>query len=267
MEKIAPLLRWAGSKRQLVSRLSCFWDDSFERYVEPFLGSGCLFFHLQPRRALLGDLNGELIQTYQQVKNRPEEVSRALRRMPLGPRSFYRVRRLQPAALNRVQRAARFIYLNRFCFNGLYRTNLQGEFNVPYGGAKSGGLPSQGALLEASKLLHRASLKPVDFESLLRRVTSGDFVYMDPPFSVRKYRVFKEYDRSVFDHNDVVRLRRTMESLADSKISFVVSYLESDEADFLCRGFKVSPVTVRRNISGFLRSRASCRELLISYGP
>lgn len=110
-------------------------------------------------------------------------------------------------------------------------------------------------------------MKAADFEDLIALVRKGDFVYMDPPFSIRKRRVFKEYDPSVFDHSDVLRLRRAMEALADSKIAFAVSYLESEEADLLCHGFQVRSVTVRRNIAGFLSSRKKCREMLISYAP
>ncbi|MGA9307885.1 MAG: Dam family site-specific DNA-(adenine-N6)-methyltransferase [Candidatus Sulfotelmatobacter sp.] len=263
MTNVAPFLRWAGSKRQIVSTLASHWNDSFERYVEPFVGSACLFFHLAPRKALLGDINSELIQTYLQVREGPERVSAALDTLKIGRHSYYRIRSLDPSTLTPAQQAARFIYLNRFCFNGLYRTNLSGGFNVPYGGGKSGALSSRASLLSASKLLRRASLKAGDFGNLLATARKGDFVYMDPPFSIRNRRVFREYDPSVFGQGDVLRLRGAMEALADSGIMFVVSYLESEEANFLSRGFNVSAVTVRRNIAGFLRSRKTCRETLI----
>lgn len=267
MPNATPFLRWAGSKKQIVSVLAGFWQDGYDRYVEPFLGSGCLFFHLAPHKALLADINRELIEAYRLVKTSPKSVSRVLYGMSTGETAYYKVRGRDPQSLTPTQRAARFIYLNRFCFNGLYRTNQRGKFNVPFGGQKSGTLASQTALLRASAALKRVALVAADFEKVLQQARPGDFVYMDPPFSIRNRRVFKEYDPAVFGANDVVRLRGVMEALADSKISFIVSYLHSEEADLLKRGFDVFPVTVRRNIAGFLGSRTKCQELVISYRP
>jgi len=184
--------------------------------------------------------------------------------MRKGEREYYEIRALQPERLSPTKRAARFIYLNRYCFNGLYRTNQSGSFNVPYGGHGSGSLPSAEVLQRVSSLLKRATLIDGDFEKVLDRVKHGDFVYMDPPFSVSDRRVFKEYDASVFGWKDIVRLRQRLDRLAEMGIPFVVSYVQSEEAEYLCRGFKVSAVSVRRNISGFLASRRNCQELLIS---
>jgi len=264
MEAAQPLLRWAGSKRQIVPILARYWNDGFTRYVEPFAGSACLFFHLGPRTALLGDINNELLATYRHVRLRHPEISKLLRKMRKGKREYYKIRALQPKRLSPAKRAARFIYLNRFCFNGLYRTNQIGSFNVPYGGDGSGSLPSAKVLQCASSLLKRATLINGDFEKVLDRVKQGDFVYMDPPFSVSDRRVFKEYDASVFGWKDIIRLRQRLDRLAEMRIPFVVSYVQSPEAEYLSKGFKVSAVSFRRNISGFLSSRITCQELLIS---
>lgn len=264
MEAAQPLLRWAGSKRQIVPLLAKYWSGEFKRYVEPFAGSACLFFHLAPRVALLGDINAELLSTYQSVKLRYSEVSKLLCKMPKGEREYYKVRALRPEGLSSVARAARFIYLNRYCFNGLYRTNGNGDFNVPYGGRGSGSIPSAETLKRISLLLKRATLINEDFEKVLDRVTHGDFVYMDPPFSVCDRRVFKEYGSKVFGWKDIIRLRKRLVGLAEGRIPFVVSYIRSEEAEYLAKGFKVSSVSVRRNISGFLESRVKCQELLIS---
>src|SRR5258708_7755717 len=142
MLRPVPFLRWAGSKRQLVKTLSSYWDDTFGRYVEPFAGSACLFFHVQPSRAILGDQNEELIATYKEIKCRPEYVAKRLRLLKKSKTTYYRIRKQSVRGLSSIEQAARFIYLNRCCFNGLYRTNLKGEFNVPYGGDGSGSIPS-----------------------------------------------------------------------------------------------------------------------------
>jgi DNA adenine methylase len=258
-----PFLRWAGSKRQLLPALSSFWNDSHERYVEPFAGSACLFFRLHPKTAILGDINSELIRTYIEIKYRVDGVARRLARYRTGQSEYARIRKTDPETLDATTRAARFIYLNRFCFNGLYRTNRSGQFNVPYGGEKSGALPTLSELKRCSLLLRRAILVPGDFERTLKLVRGGDFVYMDPPFRVDSRRIFNEYDASVFAETEICRLRHWMVRLANQNISFVVSYAESSEAYYLRDGFESRIVTVRRSIAGFTDSRARSRELLI----
>ena len=262
---VRPFLRWAGSKRQLLPVLARYWNARYDRYVEPFAGSACLFFHIAPSKAILGDLNAELIGTLLELKKNPKQTSSYLEEFKKGRKRYLAVRRIDPAAISKPERAARFIYLNRFSFNGLYRTNAAGRFNVPYGGEKSGSLPSKEHLLACSTLLRNTALVAGDFEDVLERVKHGDFVYMDPPFSVKARRVFNEYDKSIFGFDDVVRLRGWMEDLARHNISFLVSYAESDEADFLKKGFHTKVVTVRRNIGGFSDSRVHTHELLISF--
>src|SRR5262245_30218265 len=126
-------IRWAGSKTQLLPSLRKFWGSEYQRYIEPFAGSASLFFDIKPANALLGDLNWELISALQALKRDAELVLQCLLRLPRGRRSYYRIRKQDPAILSPAERSARFFYLNRFCFNGLYRTNLKGQFNVPYG--------------------------------------------------------------------------------------------------------------------------------------
>ena len=153
-----PFLRWAGSKRQLLTRLIDHWPGGNTRYVEPFAGSASLFFELEPPSALLSDINGELISTYQVVCEHPRAVYRSLIRWDNDRTQYYKIRSLQPSDLEILDQAARFIYLNRFCFNGLYRTNGRGDFNVPYGGEKGGSLPSEDLLVSAAAQLSRAEL-------------------------------------------------------------------------------------------------------------
>lgn len=259
-----PFLRWAGSKRQLLPLLTKYWDKRCVRYVEPFAGSACLFFRLMPEKALLGDINADLIETYREVKCRPDSVIALLRKLRPSRRKYLKIREMKPHLLDSTMRAVRFIYLNRFCFNGLYRTNQNGHFNVPYGGEKSGNIPSDKIFRDCSKVLRNAKLIVGDFEKVLREVNTGDFVYMDPPFSVKARRVFIEYNASAFDINDLKRLRQWMEILAEKNIPFLVSYAECEEADFLRKYFHTETATVRRNIAGFTGSRLCSKELLIS---
>ena len=259
-----PFLRWAGSKRRLLPVLRNYWTSKHSRYLEPFVGSACLFFALKPPKAILGDLNEELIATYLEIKYRLDDVLKRLFRIPPSDRAAYnRLRSLDPAHLASAQRAARFIYLNRFCFNGIYRTNLAGWFNVPFSGDRCGGFPKPDVFRRCSTRLQCARFVNGDFERVLIHAKRGDLVYMDPPFAVRARRVFREYDPSAFTHKDIKRLRSWMRRLDTQRISFVVSYAECDEADILRRNFSYETVSVRRNIAGFAAHRVSSNEVLI----
>jgi DNA adenine methylase len=259
-----PLLRWAGSKRQLIPELRRFWPGGATRYIEPFAGSACLFFELGPKRALLGDVNRELIETYREVKHRPIPIAELLEPLKRSKRTYYRLRKTDPTFLSSAEKAARFIYLNRFCFNGLYRTNRAGAFNVPYGAAGTGELATQDQLLRCSWRLKSARLCCCDFEKLCAQAVPGDFVYLDPPFRVSERRVFSEYQPEVFSKRDLERLRESIERLAAENVRFLVSYVDSAEAEYLQTGFYVRRVQVRRNIAGFVDKRTNSQELLIS---
>jgi len=258
------LLRWAGSKRQLVPQLAEYWPGGRTRYVEPFAGSAALFFHLAPEQALLGDLNCDLIATYRTVRRVPSQVARTLLSMPPADAAFYySLRGENPSELSAVHRAARFIYLNRFCFNGLYRTNLQGKFNVPFSGSRNGPLPSAETIQSVARILRSVRLICGDFTQTLRQVRDTDFVYMDPPYWVSNRRVFREYSSTVFDDTHICRLKTWLSRLTARRIAFVLSYAESEQALALAKGLKIREVSVKRNIAGFSASRRRATELLI----
>lgn len=257
-------LRWAGSKRQLIPILSKFWNNDYKRYVEPFVGSACLFFNLSPQKALLSDINKELINTYKQIALDANAVLRELKKLKKTKDDYYRIRKLQPANLEPNKRAARFIYLNRYCFNGLYRTNSKGEFNVPYCGDERGIMPQDEIFILASQLLKNAELCANSYEETLKKVKVGDFVYMDPPFSVKAKEMFNEYDASKFSLKDIRNLRTWMLKLDRLGVAFLVSYAESEEADLLKKGFYWNTASVRRSIAGFTTSRKRVNEIMIS---
>jgi DNA adenine methylase len=260
-----PFLRWAGSKRRLLPTLQTFWTSKHKRYVEPFAGSACLFFAIKPPKAILGDLNPELIATYIEVKYRIGAVLEELKALkPEDKKEYLRLRAIDISSMAPAARAARFIYLNRYCFNGIYRTNLLGQFNVPYSGVRCGSVPTDEVFEKCSNRLRRARFMKGDFENVLKHAEKGDLVYMDPPFAVRARRVFREYDPSTFTSDDIARLRKWMERLNARRINFVVSYAESDEADVLRKNFSCETIPVRRNIAGFIGSRVMTNEMVIS---
>lgn len=259
---VRPLIRWAGSKTHVLPSLRAYWTGVEGRYVEPFAGSASLFFDLEPRRALLGDLNGELIGMYRALRREPSAVLSYLRGMPLGKLAYYRIRAIPPDRLSSVARAARFLYLNRCCFNGLYRTNKKGLFNVPYGPPKSGKRTSEHLVLRAAALLRRARFIHGDFETILASVSPGDLVYLDPPYAISKRRVFAEYGPSSFSTIDLDRLSQALSMLHSKGITFVITYADSPEARRMLKQWGSKRIWTRRNISGFAASRRGSYELL-----
>jgi DNA adenine methylase len=264
----APFLRWAGSKRKLFPKLLPFWSPEYSRYIEPFAGSAALFFAIRPKRAILGDTNASLIQALTRVRNDPRRVYQKLRRFPLGKQSYYDLRALDPDSFSPDERAARFIFLNRFCFNGLYRTNQSGQFNVPFSSSRTGGLPSLDQIVAAAELLKVAKLKCEDFESLIVRVArAGDFVYLDPPYAVGNRRIFRQYGPHEFGTGDLDRLRRILTVLSKRGAHFVLSYALCKEALQAFSDWSLKRVYTQRNISGFAMHRRRAAELLVSNIP
>ena len=261
---IDPFLRWAGSKRKILPRLKPFWREDHERYVEPFAGSAALFFAIGPRRAILGDLNRDLVSTYATIKDDPQGVATALTVWETDEDTYYRVRDEMGDLEDPAARAARFVYLNRLCFNGLYRTNRSGHFNVPYGAKGAGRLPDAAALAAVSQCLRGATLVAKDFSEVLGMVGPGDLVYMDPPYRVASRRVFREYQAGEFSSEDLIRLRSWLEKLDKQRVDFIVSYADSREGRSLGKGFDSKRVRVRRNIAGFSKHRRIAYELMIS---
>lgn len=262
-----PFLRWAGSKRQLLDRLAANWPGGETRYIEPFAGSAALFFRVQPHSAILADLNSELINALTVLRDEVEPFLDVLRGWSESRVEYLRIRAWSPEAVDHVGRAARFVFLNRLCFNGLYRTNKKGIFNVPYGGDKSGAIPSDEEFLRCSMLLQSAELIASDFETVVERAVRGDFVYLDPPYSVVGRRVFREYGPDDFGESDVHRLRRALDALADRGVTFLVSYADSGAGRRLSDGYHCRRIQVRRNIAGFAGDRRRAVELLFSNAP
>jgi DNA adenine methylase len=255
-------IRWAGSKKQVVHKLATFCTPKHGRYIEPFAGSSCLFFYLEPPKAILGDTNWELISAMRALRRQPREVLGTLRGFPIGKKAYYAIRSWRPASLSRTFLAARFLYLNHYCFNGLYRTNAAGRFNVPYGPPRNGSRIDEEVVLNASALLRRASLIHGDFERCLELARSQDFVYLDPPYVVSSRRVFSEYGSGTFVSKDLARLSDALTCLHKKKVTFLITYADSPEARELLRSWQPRRIRTRRNIAGFSGHRRFSYELL-----
>jgi DNA adenine methylase len=261
-----PFLRWAGSKRKQRHRLAQFWTPSHRRYIEPFAGSACLFFELAPPKAILGDNNADLIEVYRVVRDQPDRLYNRLCRIKRDAETYYRWRGKRPADLDLETRAVRFLYLNRNCFNGIFRTNEKGEFNVPIG-TRPGAYFSKDDLLTCSSLLRNARLIAGDFARTVAQVRAGDFVYLDPPFAVKSRRVFREYGHQSFDTSDMARLATSLTMIVEAGADFLVSYADCRESRDLVGRWNAVRLAVRRHVAGFTGGRRKAYEWLISNMP
>jgi DNA adenine methylase len=263
-EMIRPPLRWAGSKRKLLRDLEIYWTRQ-SRYLEAFAGSACLFFRLRPKVALLNDTNAELIHALEVMREHPRLLHDSLMHMQPSPDTYYFLRAQQPTNLDPFDRAVRFFYLNRYCFNGIYRTNAKGEFNVPYSPARTGGFPSLSEWVAAAQELKNAELHCQDFDSFVRKnARQGDFIYLDPPYAVSNRRVFRQYSAQSFGIDDLRRLSDLLIHLDRIGAVFVVSYAASPEAEEIGSGWKVVRTRVQRNIAGFAEKRKMDTEVVIT---
>jgi DNA adenine methylase len=204
---VDPFMKWAGGKRWLFKRHRHLFPEKISRLIDPFIGGGASFFLLQPGSALLGDVNSDLIEIYECVRNYPRELARhlAVYQKNHGPKLYYAVRAQRPK--RKIERAARLLYLNRTCWNGLFRVNLKGEFNVPMG-TKTKILSSIDELVEASRALACATFYSSDFSLLIRKAGRGDVVFADPPYfdTHKKHDRFLKYNQDIFSWDDQIRL-------------------------------------------------------------
>jgi DNA adenine methylase len=257
-----PLLRWAGSKRRLLPVLRTCAPVEFERYIEPFCGSICLFVDLKPNKAVLGDNNPDLIHFYNTLRHRPTHIGKLAAAMPLTESFYYELRSLDPTTLSSDNRAARFLYLNRFCFNGVYRTNKQGKFNVPRG-KHMGALPSVDEITNFGRLIRSVDFRATDFEELLDIATEGDFVYLDPPYAGAS-RDRGEYGTNAFKEIDIARLSNACQRASKRGAKILLSYADLPSIRALLPNWHLRELDVLRSVSGFSRGRGTVQEILIS---
>jgi len=210
---LVPFLKWPGGKRWFVCNHANLLPSEYGIYVEPFLGAGAVYFHLRPTRALLGDVNADLVETYRAIRDDWQALESSLRYRQRRHREdpdayYYWLRAKKPSEL--VRRASRLIYLNRTCFNGIYRVNREGDFNVPRG-SKDKVVIETDDFEAMSKVLAGAELMSGDFEALIDRANSGDFAFCDPPYTVRhNYNGFRKYNEVLFSWADQERLAQAL---------------------------------------------------------
>lgn len=267
--EIVPFLKWAGGKRWLteqsqggVSSLGPIRGT----YYEVFLGSGAMFFHLAPKKAVLNDINSELINTYKVIKSFPDEVACLLKRYHAqhSKEFYYKTRARRPA--DSVQAAVRFLYLNRTCWNGLYRVNLKGEFNVPIGTKANVVMPTDNFTVVAERL-RSTSLYSKDFAAILAKAGDGDVVFADPPYTVNhNLNGFLKYNEQLFSWSDQERLHDASLAAIERGARVYISNADHSSIRKLYKekAFQLQPVERYSSLSGSNAGRKLITELVIS---
>jgi DNA adenine methylase len=264
---IEPFLKWPGGKRWLTSYIiSSLNGATHKRYFEPFLGGGALFFALRPPRAILSDVNTDLINTYEQVRSKPKQIITALKDVPVDADTYNRLRDDQPTKA--FARAVRFLYLNRTAFAGMYRLNRLGGFNVPFGGGQRTPEPlwTRNLLTNAASALRTAELCCGDFEDVLARAGTGDLVYCDPTYTVaHNNNGFVRYNERNFSWDDQKRLAIVCRRLARKGATVVVSNAAHDEILELYRPNTTHHLSRRSTICPTSTKRGSTDEVLLVF--
>ncbi len=264
-----PFVKWAGGKGQLLELLLENIPHRFKTYCEPFVGGGALFFALyragKIKQALLSDVNPELIDTYIALRDDVEDVIDMLSTYPYDKEFYYEMRSRDPWKISRTERAARFIYLNKTCFNGLYRLNRSGKFNVPFGRYVRPKICDAKNLRAVSKALRHAEIMCEDFQTVVHRLEEGDFVYCDPPYQpVSDTAYFTAYTADGFHWEDQVRLFKTVEELKNRGIYVLLSNSAHPKVKDLYAQYTIWEVPVKRHVNRRAERRRGWVEVLIS---
>ncbi|MSD83785.1 Dam family site-specific DNA-(adenine-N6)-methyltransferase [Lactobacillus curvatus] len=273
MENLKPFTKWVGGKRQLLGNLKEYLPESYNHYYEPFLGGGALFFSLAPQSATINDLNVDLINIYHVIKKKPEQLIDELRihennnskEYYLDIRSVDRDERI--FKMTDVQKAARIMYMLRVDFNGLYRVNSKGQFNVPYGSNKNPKIVDDETIINISQYLNNADINilSTDFENVVKDARKGDLVYFDPPYiPLTETSSFTSYTKDGFNYEDQVRLRDVCLNLSRKGVSVMISNSDTPLTRELYAGFNINTVNAKRNINSNAKKRGFINELIIT---
>lgn len=273
-----PFLKWAGGKRQLLPEIRKYIPTDIDTYYEPFIGAGAVLLDLQPRKAVFNDINIELVNVYQVVMNHVDELIEELQKHDDGNNSdyFYEIRNLDRngedySKLSPVEKAARMIYLNKTCFNGLYRVNSKGQFNVPFGKYKNPQIVNEPVLRAVHHYLSTSEITILntDFEKVVEAAKEGDFVYFDPPYDpVSDTSSFTSYSLDGFRREDQIRLRDLCVHLNKKGCKFLLSNSATDFIKELYQEFHIEIVAATRSINSVASKRGKIDEVLVmNYEP
>lgn len=270
---VVPFVKWVGGKRQLMTEIASHIPNNFSRYFEPFVGGGAVLFHIQPRKAVINDSNEELVNLYKVVQDSPDALIEELKTHKNDEDHFYRVRgwdrnKSSYKELCAVKRAARIIFLNKTCYNGLFRVNNAGEFNSPFGRYKNPNIVNEVTIRAVSKYLseNEIQIRNVDYEESLTNIRKGAFVYFDPPYDpVSNSANFTGYTKSGFDRDEQERLKNVCDDLNAKGIKFLLSNSSTDFIRELYSDYADRTVIVEANraVNSKASGRGKVAEVLI----
>ena len=269
---IAPFLKWVGGKRQLLPKIIEYLPKNIRelRYFEPFIGGGAVLFHLQPENAVINDFNKELINVYNVVKDNLDDLIVDLKKHKNTSEYFYQIRGLDRTdeflSLSEVQRASRIIYLNKTCFNGLYRVNNAGEFNAPFGRYKNPNIVNEPTLKAVNKFLNKnnISINNGDYSDVLETADENSFIYLDPPYHpISENSNFTGYVQGGWDMFDQIRLREVCDILNEKGAKFLLSNSSSPFIKDQYEKYRITTVKAIRAINSNGSDRGEIDEVLI----
>ncbi|MBY0358529.1 MAG: DNA adenine methylase [Candidatus Obscuribacterales bacterium] len=263
-----PFLKWAGGKSQLLTTFSDFLPESFDNYFEPFVGGAAVFFYLRRNRPLfratLADLNQELVNCYQTIRDDVEELILSLKEHKNEAEYFYQLRAKDPLKMSEVERASRLIFMNKTCFNGLYRVNSKGKFNVPFGSYKNPRTCDEANLRACSKVLQDANIRYQPFEAILKQAKKGDFIYFDPPYQpLSSTAKFTSYTKNSFSSEDQERLAETFSRLDKRGCRLMLSNSDCQFIRDLYKDFRIETVQAMRAINCQAVGRGRVNEVVV----
>lgn len=273
---ISPIVKWVGGKRQLLTEIMPFIHKECSTYVEPFVGGGAVFFELQPKKAIINDYNAELINVYTTVRDFPEELIEKLEVHNRGNTEeyFYQLRALdrdpEYLHMDKVEKAARMIYLNKTCYNGLYRVNAAGQFNSPYGKYKHPNIVNAANIRAMSEYLRNPKIviRQGDYRDALKGLRKGAFVYLDPPYMpISASSSFTGYTENGFTYEQQAALKKECDKLRKKGIAFLQSNSDCQEIRELYKDYPVKTVQAKRAINSKADKRGEINELLIYFVP
>ena len=273
MRHARPFVKWAGGKGQLIEQIKGYIPEEFKTYYEPFIGGGALFFYLwneeRLKKAVIADNNPDLINIYRVIKEDVDELIENLKNPKYvnEKEAYYKIREWEPE--DPVEKAARMLYLNKTCFNGLYRVNSKGKFNVPFGRYKNPKFLDEGNLREVHEALKNTEIRLCDFEEGVKGTKKGDFVYFDPPYHPLSITAnFTSYTKQSFKEEDQMRLAKTFKRLAKKGVYVMLSNSYTDFIEKLYGEFNLQTVYAKRYINSDPNGRGEIREyLILSYKP
>lgn len=267
----APVVKWVGGKRQIIGQINKYVPKKFSTYYEPFLGGGAVLFELQPVQAVVNDINSELINIYEVIRDDVEALIEDLKRHRNEADYFYQIRELDRdkdiySKMARVQRASRIIFLNKTCYNGLFRVNKAGEFNTPFGNYKNPNFVNEVTLRAVSNYFNQARITFTcrDFGEVLKGVRKGAFVYLDPPYDpVSDTASFTGYDKGGFGREEQIRLKNACDNLNQKGIKFLLSNSATDFIKDLYQEYRIEVVQAKRPINSKPNRRGEIDEVLV----